>query len=125
MRAAGLGRTLGLEVVRLEPEEIARRHPLVATRGLVGGIGIPADAAFLELAEDWDHVLPRLEAAMARLPVLRTAGIRKLINGPKSFTPDDRYLLGEAPELPGFWVACGVNAIGIQPAGGAWMALAG
>jgi 4-methylaminobutanoate oxidase (formaldehyde-forming) len=258
LRAAGLGRTLGLEIERLSPAEIARRHPLVATDGLVGGIwipadgqadpvgitlalakaarqagaviregvrvtgilrmrgraagvetdhgtiraehvvncagmwgrevgrmagvavplqacehfyavtepipglpadlpvlrepdagvyykadagkllvggfepvakpwavdGIPEDAAFLELPEDWDHFLPLLEAATARLPVLRDTGIRKLMNGPESFTPDDRYLLGEAPELPGFWVACGFNSIGIQSAGGAGMALA-
>ncbi|TJV07627.1 MAG: FAD-dependent oxidoreductase, partial [Mesorhizobium sp.] len=45
-------------------------------------------------------------------------------NGPESFTPDDRYYLGEAPELSGYWMATGYNSIGIVSSGGAGMALA-
>ena len=56
--------------------------------------------------------------------MLAEAGIHTFFNGPESFTPDDRYLLGEAPECRGFWVAAGFNSIGIQSAGGAGMALA-
>jgi glycine/D-amino acid oxidase-like deaminating enzyme len=86
--------------------------------------GIPDDFEFGELPEDWDHFMPFLEDAMRRIPALADTGIRKFFCGPESFTPDDRYHLGEAPELKGFFVACGFNSIGIQSAGGAGMALA-
>src|SRR5919106_770605 len=86
--------------------------------------GIPDDFEFGELPEDWDHFMPILEDAMRRIPALGRTGIRKFFCGPESFTPDDRYLLGEAPELAGFFVACGFNSIGIQSAGGAGKVLA-
>ena len=86
--------------------------------------GIPDDFEFGELPEDWDHFMPILEDAMRRIPALGQTGIRKFFCGPESFTPDDRYLLGEAPELAGFFVACGFNSIGIQSAGGAGKVLA-
>ena len=86
--------------------------------------GIPEDFCFDELPEDFDHFEPILEAAITRLPILETAGIHTFFNGPESFTPDDRYLLGEAPELKNFFVAAGFNSVGIQSAGGAGQALA-
>ena len=86
--------------------------------------GIPEDFEFDELPEDWDHFQPVLERALARVPRLGTVGIQKFFNGPESFTPDNRYYLGEAPELPGFFVAAGFNSIGIQSAGGAGMVMA-
>jgi len=86
--------------------------------------GIPEDFCFDQLPEDVDHFAPVLEAAVKRLPILETAGIHTFFNGPESFTPDDRYLLGEAPELANFYVAAGFNSIGIQSAGGAGKALA-
>jgi 4-methylaminobutanoate oxidase (formaldehyde-forming) len=86
--------------------------------------GVPDDAEFLTLPDDWEHVAPQLEQAMARLPILTRTGIHTFFNGPESFTPDDRYLLGEAPELKNLFVACGFNSIGIQSAGGAGKALA-
>jgi glycine cleavage system T protein len=89
-----------------------------------GMAGIPDDFEFGELPEDWDHFMPILEDAMRRIPALERTGIRKFFCGPESFTPDDRYLLGEAPELAGFFVACGFNSIGIQSAGGAGKVLA-
>ncbi len=85
--------------------------------------GIPEDFCFDQLPEDFDHFAPVLEAAVQRLPILETAGIHTFFNGPESFTPDDRYLLGEAPELKNFFVAAGFNSIGIQSAGGAGKAL--
>lgn len=85
---------------------------------------IPADFCFDELPEDFDHFEPILENAINRFPKLAEAGIRTFFNGPESFTPDDRYMLGEAPELNNFFVAAGFNSIGIQSAGGAGMALA-
>ena len=86
--------------------------------------GIPDDFEFGELPEDWDHFMPFLEDATHRIPSLERIGIRKFFCGPESFTPDDRYLLGEAPELAGFFIACGFNSIGIQSAGGAGKVLA-
>ena len=86
--------------------------------------GIPADFCFDQLPEDFDHFEPILEAAVNRMPILAKAGIHTFFNGPESFTPDDRYYLGEAPELTGYWVAAGYNSIGIVSSGGAGMALA-
>src|SRR5882724_6178091 len=86
--------------------------------------GIPDDFCFGELPEDFDHFAPILTAAVARVPALGNVGIRKFFNGPESFTPDQRYLLGEAPFLGRFFVAAGFNSIGIQSAGGAGKALA-
>jgi len=86
--------------------------------------GVPKDFAFGHLPDDMEHVEPLLERAMQRIPLLGQTGIRLLFNGPESFTPDDRYLLGEAPELPGLFVAAGFNSIGIQSAGGAGRVLA-
>ncbi|MBM3622339.1 MAG: FAD-dependent oxidoreductase [Alphaproteobacteria bacterium] len=84
----------------------------------------PDDFAFGTLPVDMDHIAPQLEKAAHRVPRFGEAGIRTFFNGPESFTPDDRYLLGEAPELPGFFVASGFNSIGIQSSGGAGKVLA-
>jgi len=86
--------------------------------------GIPDDFCFDQLPEDFDHFEPILEQAINRFPPLAQAGIQTFFNGPESFTHDDRYHLGEAPELKGFFVAAGFNSIGIQSAGGAGMMLA-
>ncbi len=86
--------------------------------------GIPADFEFDQLPEDFDHFEPILEKAINRMPLLAEAGIHTFFNGPESFTPDDAYHLGLAPELENYWVAAGFNSIGIQSAGGAGMALA-
>ena len=61
---------------------------------------------------------------MRRVPILAEYGLQVMFNGPESFTPDDRYLLGEAPELGNFFIAAGFNSIGIQSAGGAGRVLA-
>ncbi|MCB1644636.1 MAG: FAD-dependent oxidoreductase [Pseudomonadales bacterium] len=86
--------------------------------------GVSADFAFGTLPEDFDHFAPILELAAKRYPQLETAGIQLFFNGPESFTPDDRYLLGETPELKNFFVASGFNSIGIQSSGGAGKVLA-
>ena len=86
--------------------------------------GIPDDFEFDQLQEDFDHFEPILEKAIERMPLLAEAGIHTFFNGPESFTPDDAYHLGLAPEMDNFWVAAGFNSIGIQSAGGAGMALA-
>lgn len=86
--------------------------------------GIPESFEFDQLPEDFDHFEPILEAAVNRMPMLAEAGIHTFFNGPESFTPDDAYHLGLAPEMDNVWVAAGFNSIGIQSAGGAGMALA-
>ena len=86
--------------------------------------GIPDEAEFIRLAEDWEHLDVALDAMAHRMPVTETAGIHTFFNGPESFTPDDAYHLGEAPELKGFYVAAGFNSIGIQSSGGAGKVLA-
>ena len=80
--------------------------------------GIPEDFSFDSLPEDFDHFEPILEAALNRYPPLAEAGISLFFNGPESFTPDDRYLLGETPEVDNLFVATGFNSIGIQSSGG-------
>jgi heterotetrameric sarcosine oxidase gamma subunit len=80
--------------------------------------GIPADFSFGELPPDWDRMGPYLEVAMARIPVAAEAGIRKFFCGPESFTPDLLPIVGEAPELRNYFVAAGLNSIGILTGGG-------
>jgi len=89
-----------------------------------GERGIPAGFNGQLLAPDWDHFEPLLEQAVRRVPALETAGLRKLINGPESFTPDGNFILGEAPEAANFFVGAGFNAFGIAAGGGAGRALA-
>jgi glycine cleavage system T protein len=86
--------------------------------------GIPESFEFETLPNDLDHIEPLLEAAVRRVPALGEAGIQLFFNGPESFTPDDRYLLGETPEIRNLFVAAGFNSIGIQSAGGAGKVLA-
>ena len=76
------------------------------------------------LDSNWDHFEPMMERLLGRIPALQTAGIKQLINGPESFTPDGNFILGEAPELRNFYVGAGFNAFGIASAGGAGRALA-
>lgn len=85
--------------------------------------GIPDSFEFDQLPEDFDHFEPILENACNRVPMLAEAGIHTFFNGPESFTPDDAYHLGLAPEMDNVWVAAGFNSIGIQSAGGAGHAL--
>ncbi|GMB81999.1 FAD-dependent oxidoreductase [Shinella zoogloeoides] len=89
-----------------------------------GQAGIPEDFTFGTLPEDVDHIAPYLEQATRRVPVLERTGIQLFFNGPESFTPDDRYLLGETPEVPGLFCATGFNSVGILSSGGVGKALA-
>ena len=86
--------------------------------------GIPDDFAFSLLPEDWDHFQVLMEQALVRIPALGSAPVRRHVNGPESFTPDGRYLLGEAPECRNFYVGAGFNSIGIASAAGAGKVLA-
>jgi sarcosine dehydrogenase len=85
---------------------------------------VPEDFAFRLLADDWDHFEPIMTLALGRAPALATAGIKQMINGLESFTPDGNWMIGEAPEVRNFFVGAGFNAFGIASGGGAGMALA-
>ena len=82
------------------------------------------DFAFQLLPEDWDHFEPMMRNALHRLPALETVGVRMLLNGPESFTPDGSFLLGETAETRGLFLGCGMNSVGVATGGGAGMALA-
>jgi 4-methylaminobutanoate oxidase (formaldehyde-forming) len=86
--------------------------------------GIPENFEFQLLPDDWDQFEILMENALLRVPALETAQVRQFYNGPESFTPDNNFILGEAPELRNFYVGAGFNSMGIASAGGAGMALA-
>ena len=85
---------------------------------------IPYPFEFSLLDEDWDHFAILMDSALHRVPVLQETGIKKFYNGPESFTPDNQFILGEAPEVRNLFVAAGFNSVGIASAGGAGRALA-
>jgi len=85
---------------------------------------IPDGFHFTLLDSRFDHFELIMEQALVRTPVLATAGVKTLINGPESFTPDGNFILGEAPEARNVFVGCGFNAFGIASGGGAGWALA-
>lgn len=85
---------------------------------------IPGDFEFQLFEDDFDHFEPHMTEALVRLPALETVGIKKMINGPESFTPDGNFILGLAPECPNFFVGAGFNAFGIASGGGAGWVLA-
>lgn len=104
----------GLVVGGFEPEA----KPWVAPDKL------PYPFEFQLLDEDWDHFEILMESALHRVPALQETGIKKFYNGPESFTPDNQFVMGEAPELKNFFVGAGFNSVGIASAGGAGRALA-
>src|SRR6266545_3045408 len=86
--------------------------------------GIPENFEFFMLPDDWDQFEILMQNALIRIPALETADIKTFMNGPESFTPDNNFILGEAPELKNFFVGAGFNSIGIASGGGAGRALA-
>jgi 4-methylaminobutanoate oxidase (formaldehyde-forming) len=86
--------------------------------------GIPDPFDFQLLESNFDHFEQIVELALPRVPKLQDAGIKQLINGPESFTPDGNFILGEAPEQRNLFIGAGFNAFGIASGGGAGMALA-
>ena len=86
--------------------------------------GFPENFNFQLLQPDWEHFQPILELALPRVPALESAGIKELINGPESFTPDGNFILGPAPGVTDFYVGAGFNAFGIAAGGGAGKVLA-
>ena len=80
--------------------------------------GVPAGSSFTTLKPDWDRMGPFLETAMSRVPVTLEAGVRTFFCGPESFTPDLSPIVGEAPGTRGYFVAAGMNSVGVLSAGG-------
>ncbi len=85
---------------------------------------IPYPFEFQLLEEDWEHFSVLMDSALLRIPALRDTGVRKFYNGPESFTPDNQFIVGEAPNVRNFYVGAGFNSVGIASAGGAGRALA-
>ena len=95
------------------------KNPIPWTTG-----DVPDDFQFQLFDDDWDHFEQHLTQAIARVPALETAGVRQMINGPESFTPDGNFILGAAPECANMFVGAGFNAFGIASGGGAGWVLA-
>ena len=85
---------------------------------------VPNDFEFQLFDDDFDHFEQHMKMALLRIPALEKTGIKKMINGPESFTPDGNFILGAAPELKNFYVGAGFNAFGIAAGGGAGWVLA-
>jgi 4-methylaminobutanoate oxidase (formaldehyde-forming) len=85
---------------------------------------ILGERPYIELPEDWDQFEPFMTAGLRLFPELSNVGIRHFMNGPESFTPDTRPLLGESPYLRGFYVAAGFNSTGMMSSAGAGRAIA-
>ena len=79
---------------------------------------VDAKSSYLMFEEDWAHAEPMLEASIHRVPALAALGTKQFLNGPESFTPDTRQIMGRAPELENFYVAAGFNSIGIMSSAG-------
>ncbi|WP_394889320.1 FAD-dependent oxidoreductase [Mesorhizobium sp. AaZ16] len=98
-------------------------NPQAWSTGLPGG-DVPGDWQFRLFDDDWDHFEQHMAQAIARIPALETAGVKQMINGPESFTPDGNFILGVAPECENMFVGAGFNAFGIASGGGAGWVLA-
>lgn len=85
---------------------------------------MPQNGQFIEFGEDWDQFELPMTKAIEMVPALENAEIRKFLNGPESFTPDNRFIVGEAPEVGGVFVAAGFNSQGILAGAGVGRALA-
>ncbi len=95
------------------------QNPVAWTTG-----DVPDEFQFQLLDDDWEHFEQHIEQAVQRMPALETAGIKQMINGPESFTPDGNFILGTAPECANMYVGAGFNAFGIASGGGAGWVLA-
>ncbi|MEM7463014.1 MAG: FAD-dependent oxidoreductase [Pseudomonadota bacterium] len=94
-------------------------NPIPCTTG-----DVPDDWEFHLFDDDYDHFEQHMEQAIARIPALNNTGVKQMINGPESFTPDGNFILGSAPQCANMYVGAGFNAFGIASGGGAGWALA-
>jgi len=108
-REEGAGLMVGLFEAQCAPWNVGR---------------IPDGFSFGELPPDWERMGPYLEKAMRRVPITLDRGVKKFFCGPESFTPDLAPIIGEAPELRNYFVAAGLNSIGILTGGGVGRAVA-
>jgi sarcosine dehydrogenase len=88
------------------------------------GGDVPDDWEFRLFDDDFDHFEQHMAQAIQRVPALANAGVKQMINGPESFTPDGNFILGIAPECANIYVGTGFNAFGIAAGGGAGWVLA-
>ena len=98
-------------------------NPQPWTTSLPGG-DVPDEWQFRLFDDDYDHFEQHMGQALERIPALEKAGIKQMINGPESFTPDGNFILGAAPECANMFVGAGFNAFGIASGGGAGWVLA-
>lgn len=84
----------------------------------------PPDFSFQLFEDDWDHFEQHLTQAITRIPALAEVGVKQMIHGPESFTPDGMFLLGNTDACPNMYVGAGFNAFGIASGGGAGWVLA-
>ncbi|TKD45036.1 MAG: FAD-dependent oxidoreductase [Mesorhizobium sp.] len=98
-------------------------NPQAWTTDLPGG-DVPDNWEFRLFDDDYDHFEQHMNQAIARVPALETVGVKQMINGPESFTPDGNFILGVAPECANMFVGAGFNAFGIAAGGGAGWVLA-
>ena len=87
------------------------------------GDPMPEDFSFQLFPDDLERLEWYLADAVARVPILGTAGLSKVINGPIPYAPDGNPLLGPMPGVPNAFEAC-VFTFGIAQAGGAGKVLA-
>ncbi|MGA1684236.1 MAG: GcvT family protein [Gemmobacter sp.] len=85
---------------------------------------VPDDWQFRLFDDDYDHFEQHMTQAIARVPALAQVGVKQMINGAESFTPDGNFILGRAPECANMYVGAGFNAFGIASGGGAGWVLA-
>ncbi|MFC5384750.1 FAD-dependent oxidoreductase [Aquamicrobium segne] len=98
-------------------------NPQSWATGLPGG-DVPDQWEFQLFDDDYDHFEQHMTQAVIRVPVLENTGVKQMINGPESFTPDGNFILGRAPECANMFVGAGFNAFGIASGGGAGWVLA-
>ncbi|KAE8737552.1 hypothetical protein FOCC_FOCC016988 [Frankliniella occidentalis] len=90
----------------------------VAKPAFEDGLLPEASSASRKLPEDWDHFHVLLEQMLHRVPTLGSTALDRLVNGPEAFSPDCKWILGEAPEIENYFVAAGMKTVGISAAGG-------
>ena len=83
----------------------------------------PWDFGAQLLTPDLDRIADSLEVGFAHFPIFHELGIKQIINGPFTFTPDGNPVIGPIPGQPGHWIAAGVMA-GLSQGGGVGMTLA-
>ncbi|OJU49454.1 MAG: FAD-dependent oxidoreductase, partial [Mesorhizobium sp. 61-13] len=98
-------------------------NPQAWETGLAGG-DVPNEWEFRLFDDDYDHFEQHMTQAVERVPALANVGVKQMINGPESFTPDGNFILGSAPECSNMFVGAGFNAFGIASGGGAGWVLA-